>query len=95
MNLRSPRLRRGAILAATLLIAAGLSAAPAWAAPARPAAAQASAPATVSPAVHLAGEPSFGPNVYVFTPAMPQSQIQATVNSIANQQISNQFGTQR
>jgi len=33
--------------------------------------------------------------VYVFTPAMPQSQIQATVNSIASQQISNQFGTQR
>jgi hypothetical protein len=89
------RLRRGAILAAALLSAAGLSAAPAWAAPARPAAAQAPAPATVSPAVHLAGEPSFGPNVYIFTPSMPQSQIQATVDSIANQQISNQFGTQR
>ncbi|MGH3420588.1 MAG: glycosyl hydrolase family 28-related protein, partial [Streptosporangiaceae bacterium] len=64
----------------------------AWAAPAKPAAA---APAPVSPAVHLAGEPSFGPNVYVFTPGMPQSQIQATVNSIASQQISNQFGAQR
>ncbi|MGH3069194.1 MAG: glycosyl hydrolase family 28-related protein [Streptosporangiaceae bacterium] len=75
-----------------VLGAAGLSAAPAWAAPAKPAAA---APAPVSPAVHLAGEPSFGPNVYVFTPGMPQSQIQATVNSIASQQISNQFGTQR
>ena len=45
--------------------------------------------------MHLAGEPDFGPNVYVFTPSMPQSQIQATVNSIASQQISNQFGTQR
>jgi hypothetical protein len=89
------RLHRGVILAAALLSAAGLSAAPAWAAPATPAATQAAAPATVSPAVHLAGEPSFGPNVYVFTPSMPQSQIQATVNSIANQQISNQFGTQR
>ena len=33
--------------------------------------------------------------MYVFTPSMPQSQIQATVNSIASQQISNQFGTQR
>jgi hypothetical protein len=51
--------------------------------------------ATVAPATHAAGTPSFGPNVYVFTPDMPQSQIQATVNSIANQQISNQFGTQR
>ena len=89
------RLRRGAILAAALLAAAGLSAAPAWAAPAKPAVAQAAAAAPVSPAVHLAGEPSFGPNVYVFTPNMPQSQIQATVNSIASQQISNQFGTQR
>jgi hypothetical protein len=89
------RLRRGAILAAALLSAAGLSAAPAWAAHATPAAPQAPAPATVSPAAHLAGEPNFGPNVYVFTPSMPQSQIQATVNSIASQQISNQFGTQR
>ena len=41
------------------------------------------------------GAPNFGPNVYIFTPAMPLSQIQATVNSVANQQISNQFGTQR
>jgi hypothetical protein len=33
--------------------------------------------------------------VYVFTPATPQSQIQRTVDSIANLQLSNQFGTQR
>ncbi len=99
------RLRRGAILAAAVLGAAALSAGPAWAAAAKPAttqaasaraaSARAAAPATVTPAVHLAGEPSFGPNVYLFTPSMPQSQIQATVNSIASQQISNQFGTQR
>ena len=37
----------------------------------------------------------FGANVYVFTPDMPQSQIQATVNSVATQQVSNQFGPQR
>ena len=49
----------------------------------------------VAPAAHVAGTPNLGPNVYVFTPDMPQSQIQATVDSIANQQISNQFGTQR
>jgi hypothetical protein len=78
---------------AALLGAAGLSAAPAWAAPARTAAP--AAQTSVSPAAHLAGEPAFGPNVYVFTPSMPQSQIQATVDSIASQQISNQFGTQR
>src|SRR5712692_340055 len=65
------RLRRVVILAVAVLGAAGLSAAPAWAAPAKPAAPQAAAPAKVSPAVHLAGEPSFGPNVYVFTPSMP------------------------
>jgi hypothetical protein len=52
-------------------------------------------PAKVNPAVAVAGEPDFGPNVYVFTPGMPQSQIQATVDSIADQQIPNQFGTQR
>ncbi|HWD64668.1 MAG TPA: glycosyl hydrolase family 28-related protein, partial [Solirubrobacteraceae bacterium] len=40
-------------------------------------------------------KPDLGPNVYVFTPQMPQSQIQATVDRIANQQVSNQFGTQR
>jgi hypothetical protein len=39
--------------------------------------------------------PDFGPNVIVFNPSMPISQIQATVNTIANQQVSNQFGTQR
>jgi hypothetical protein len=40
-------------------------------------------------------QPDFGPNVYVFTPSMPQSEIQATVDSISSQQVSNQFGTQR
>jgi hypothetical protein len=38
---------------------------------------------------------SLGPNVYVFTPAMSQSSIQGTLNTIANEQVSNQFGTQR
>ncbi|GCE09444.1 adenylyl cyclase [Dictyobacter aurantiacus] len=37
----------------------------------------------------------FGPNVYIFNPSMPQSEIQATVDAVANQQIPNQFGTQR
>src|ERR1700704_4174889 len=41
------------------------------------------------------GQPNFGANVYVFNASMPQSQIQATVDSIAAQQVSNQFGTQR
>ena len=41
------------------------------------------------------GQPDFGPNVVVFDPSMPTSQIQATVDAIANQQVSNQFGSQR
>ena len=41
------------------------------------------------------GEPDFGPNVVVFDPSMPTSQIQAKVDAIANQQVSNQFGSQR
>jgi hypothetical protein len=52
------------------------------------------APTLASPAAPAA-RPDFGPNVYVFSPSMPQSQIQATVDSIASQQVSNQFGTQR
>ncbi len=54
----------------------------------RPAAAQAASSASLS-------QPNFGPNVYIFDPSMPLSQIQATVDSIAAQQVPNQFGTQR
>jgi len=39
--------------------------------------------------------PDFGTNVYIFNPSMPQSEIQATVDAVASQQVSNQFGTQR
>jgi hypothetical protein len=39
--------------------------------------------------------PNFGANVYIFTPSTPQSTIQATVDAVANTQVSNQFGTQR
>jgi hypothetical protein len=46
--------------------------------------------AAATPAV-----PNFGTNVYIFTPSTPLSQIQATVDTIATQQIPNQFGTQR
>src|ERR1700736_4283636 len=41
------------------------------------------------------GPPDFGPNVKIFNPSMTTSEIQATVDAIANQQVSNQFGTQR
>jgi hypothetical protein len=39
--------------------------------------------------------PNLGPNVYIFDPSMSTSQIQTTVNQIAAEQVSNQFGTQR
>ena len=45
-----------------------------------------------------AGAPAqtgLGSNVLIFNPTMPQSQIQAAVNAVATQQVSNQFGTQR
>jgi hypothetical protein len=37
----------------------------------------------------------FGANVFVFNPSMTQDSIQSTLDSIASQQVSNQFGTQR
>jgi hypothetical protein len=79
-----------AVAATTLTAAAAI---PAGAAPARPVAARQAA--ALRPATRLAGEPAFGRNVYVFTPSMPQASIQATVNAIAAQQVSSQFGTQR
>ena len=42
-----------------------------------------------------AGKPDLGPDVYVFSPGMPPSRIQATVNSIASQQAGSQFGSRR
>jgi len=86
---------RRRFLAAIGALAAALCGAAALA-PAASAAPAASHPATRVPAArHLHGAPDLGPNVYVFTPAMPQSQIQATVDAIASQQVPNQFGTQR
>ena len=38
---------------------------------------------------------SLGPNVYVFNPSQSVSSILATLNTISNAQVSNQFGTQR
>ena len=52
------------------------------------------APAAGAVAPSTTGGP-FGPNVYVFTPSMSQATIQSTLDSIASQQVSNQFGAQR
>jgi hypothetical protein len=42
-----------------------------------------------------AAAPDFGPNVKIFDPSMSTSAIKATVDAIAAEQVSNQFGTQR
>jgi hypothetical protein len=45
--------------------------------------------------IQTSDQPDFGPNVYIFDPSMPTSQIQATVDSIAAQQVDNEMGSQR
>jgi hypothetical protein len=40
-------------------------------------------------------QPDFGPNVMIFDPSMPTSQIQAAVDAIATQMVDNEMGTQR
>jgi hypothetical protein len=52
------------------------------------------APAPEAPDL-ASSQPDFGPNVMIFDPSMPTATIQATVDSIAAQQVSNQFGPQR
>jgi hypothetical protein len=42
-----------------------------------------------------AAVPDFGSNVLIFDPSMPTSQIQATVDTIADQQVDNEMGSER
>ncbi|UQU61413.1 RICIN domain-containing protein [Couchioplanes caeruleus] len=49
-------------------------------------------PPTVPPG---SGNPDLGPNVTIFDPSMSASTIQNKLTSVFNQQVSNQFGTQR
>jgi hypothetical protein len=91
-GLTARRLRKRALpaaAAAAILVGTGLAAGPA---------AQAASAAPASAAVTVASSTTggqFGPNVYIFNPSMPESSIQSTLNSIATQQVSNQFGSQR
>ncbi|MGB8981460.1 MAG: coagulation factor 5/8 type domain-containing protein [Anaerolineales bacterium] len=41
------------------------------------------------------GQPDFGPNVLIFDPAMPISEIQAAVDAVAAQQVNDEMGPQR
>ena len=54
-----------------------------------------SAGCTLTALAQTGSTPNLGPNVIVFDPSMPTSEIQATVDKIAAQQVSNQFGPQR
>ena len=86
-----PRLLLAVTTLVTLVFAAGLGVAgAALAAPASSAAA-----GTPAPARPGGGAPNLGPNVLIFDPSMPTSQVQATLDTIANQQVGNQFGPQR
>ena len=86
--LRRPAVFAAALVTGTALAGAALAAVPAGAA----AASQAQAPSSICPDANVA---AFGPNVCVFNDTMSQAAIQADVNNIASQQVSNQFGTQR
>ncbi len=65
------------------------------AAPARAAHAAAVPASKPGAAITTSGQPDFGPNVYIFDPSMPTSQIQATVDAISKQQVDNEMGSQR
>ena len=51
----------------------------------------AAAPAAPTPGV----QPQFGPNVMIFDPSMPVSQIQAAVDAVRDKQVNNEMGTDR
>jgi hypothetical protein len=51
--------------------------------------------AVTTTALAAPAAPNFGSSVYIFNPSMPQSQIQATIDSVSNQQVNSQFGTTR
>ena len=80
------RLLASAAAAAALVLAPGLSAGAV--AQAAPAVTPAIVPATPTAA-------DLGPNVYEFNPTESESSIQSTLDAIADQQVPNQFGTQR
>lgn len=92
-----PRRLVATVVAAAALVAGLLFAVePAQALPASAAASAVPAATFAIPAATpVRGIPNLGPNVYVFTPSMPQAAIQRTVDAIGRQQEANQFGTQR
>lgn len=91
-----PASRRGLLARAGALAGGGtalLIAAVAFAAPPASSAVLGTAPAAA--VVAAAPAPNLGPNVTIFDPSMPQSQIQAAVDAIAARQVDNEMGPQR
>jgi hypothetical protein len=76
----------------SVLAAAALVAGAGFAAAFSPAAAAATGSPSICPDANVS---AFGPNVCVFSDTMSQAAIQADLTNIANQQVPNQFGTQR
>src|SRR5438552_2522936 len=85
-GLPAARRWRSVLAAAALVTGAGFAAA------ISPAAAAATGSPSICPDANVS---AFGPNVCVFNDTMSQATIQADLNNIANQQVPNQFGTQR
>ena len=76
----------GAVALATVLLTAGVASA----------AGEAGGVASVAASsITSVGQPDFGPNVKIFDPSMPQSEIQATLDAIAKEQVDNEMGAQR
>jgi hypothetical protein len=50
---------------------------------------------THAPAATAASDPDLGPNVKVFDPSMPTSEIQAVVDGVYAEQVNNEMGSQR
>jgi hypothetical protein len=94
MSALSDVARRRTLSLVVLLCTAGGMLLP-QAAPARAAHAAAVPASTPGAPIATSDQPNFGPNVKIFDPSMPTSQIQATVDAIANQQVDNEMGPQR
>ncbi|MHA7239662.1 adenylyl cyclase [Arthrobacter sp. TMS1-12-1] len=90
---RTGRTRLAAALGATVLLASSTGVA-AVAAPSPAPAPAGTTPVATQKATPVSA-PDFGPNVTIFDPSMPVSEIQAAVDAVNARQIDNEMGTER
>jgi hypothetical protein len=88
---RARVLSRTALAIALMVLPAGAALLPAG--PATASATVAGSDAAATPV--MLADPQFGPNVLVFDPSMPTSQIQAAVDAVAARQVDDEMGTGR